>query len=164
MSGSKELPDLIAVAMPLYGHAALALEAIESVLASNLRSCRVVMVISVDGDPRHETFDQLLLYAAAHPSVHVVFGENAGPGGARNRAIEFILENFPEARAVYFLDAETASCPARSRRSTPSSARAAAAGSTPTSTRFRSAGAPTTATATRAWSTASPTTSAIPAR
>ena len=88
MSGSKELPDLIAVAMPLYGHAALALEAIESVLASNLRSCRVVMVISVDGDPRHETFDQLLLYAAAHPSVHVVFGENAGPGGARNRAIE----------------------------------------------------------------------------
>ncbi len=106
MSGSKELPDLIAVAMPLYGHAALALEAIESVLASNLRSCRVVMVISVDGDPRHETFDQLLLYAAAHPSVHVVFGENAGPGGARNRAIEFILENFPEARAVYFLDAD----------------------------------------------------------
>lgn len=106
MSGSKELPDLIAVAMPLYGHAALALEAIESVLASTLRSCRVVMVISVDGDPRHETFDQLLLYAAAHPSVHVVFGENAGPGGARNRAIEFVLENFPETRAVYFLDAD----------------------------------------------------------
>lgn len=106
MSGNKELPELIAVAMPLYGHAALALEAIESVLASNLSSCRVVIVISVDGDPRHETFDQLLLYAAAHPSVHVVIGQNAGPGGARNRAIEYVLECFPEAKAVYFLDAD----------------------------------------------------------
>lgn len=106
MSGNRGLQDLIAVAMPLYGHAALALEAIESVLASNLPTCRVVIVISVDGDPRHETFDQLLLYAAAHPSVHVVFGQNAGPGGARNRAIEFILEHFPESRAVYFLDAD----------------------------------------------------------
>lgn len=106
MSGNRDLPDLIAVAMPLYGHAALALEAIESALASNLRNCRVVIVVSVDGDPRHETFDQLLLYAAAHPSVHVVFGQNAGPGGARNRVIEFVLEHFPEARAVYFLDAD----------------------------------------------------------
>ncbi|KWV41800.1 glycosyl transferase family 1 [Rhizobium altiplani] len=106
MSGNKELPELIAVAMPLYGHAALALEAIESVLASNLSSCRVVIVISVDGDPRHETFDQLLLYAAAHPCVHVVIGQNAGPGGARNRAIEYVLECFPEAKAVYFLDAD----------------------------------------------------------
>ncbi|SEH73270.1 Glycosyltransferase involved in cell wall bisynthesis [Rhizobium tibeticum] len=106
MSGNRELPELIAVAMPLYGHAALALEAIESVLASNLSSCRVVIVISVDGDPRHETFDQLLLYAAAHPSVHVVIGQNAGPGGARNRAIEYVLECFPEAKAVYFLDAD----------------------------------------------------------
>jgi len=106
MSDNRELPDLIAVAMPLYGHAALALEAIESVLASNLSSCRVVIVISVDGDPRHETFDQLLLYAAAHPCVHVVIGQNAGPGGARNRAIEYVLECFPEAKAVYFLDAD----------------------------------------------------------
>jgi glycosyltransferase involved in cell wall biosynthesis len=106
MSGNRQFTDLIAVAMPLYGHAALALEAIESVLASNLSSCRVVIIISVDGDPRHETFDQLLLYAAANPSVHVVFGQNAGPGGARNRAIEYVLEHFPEAKAVYFLDAD----------------------------------------------------------
>ncbi len=106
MSDNRELPDLIAVAMPLYGHAALALEAIESVLASRLRSCRTVIVVSVDGDPRHETFDQLLLYAAENPSVHVVFGQNAGPGGARNRAIEFVLEHFPEAKGIYFLDAD----------------------------------------------------------
>ena len=106
MSGTKAQPDLIAVAMPLYGHAALALEAVESVLASTHRNCRVAIVVSVDGDPRHETFDQLLLYAATHPSVHVVFGQNAGPGGARNRAIEFVLEHLPEAQAVYFLDAD----------------------------------------------------------
>ena len=78
MSGNRQFTDLIAVAMPLYGHAALALEAIESVLASNLSSCRVVIVISVDGDPRHETFDQLLLYAAAHPCVQVVIGQGDG--------------------------------------------------------------------------------------
>jgi glycosyltransferase involved in cell wall biosynthesis len=106
MSGTRAQPDLIAVAMPLYGHAALALEAVESVLASTHRNCRVAIVVSVDGDPRHETFDQLLLYAATHPSVHVVFGQNAGPGGARNRAIAFVLEHLPEAQAVYFLDAD----------------------------------------------------------
>ncbi|MEO5324463.1 glycosyltransferase [Mesorhizobium sp. CC13] len=98
--------DLIAVAMPLYGHAALALEALESVLASTTSNCRIAIVVSVDGDPRHEAFDLLLLYAAAHPSVHVVFGPNAGPGGARNRAIDYVLENLPEARAVYFVDAD----------------------------------------------------------
>ncbi|CDZ45783.1 glycosyltransferase [Neorhizobium galegae] len=106
MSGNRESADLIAVAMPLYGHAALALEAIESVLASNPGNCRIVIVVSVDGDPRHETFDQLLLYAAAHPCVHVIFGRNAGPGGARNRAIDFVIEHFPEAKALYFLDAD----------------------------------------------------------
>lgn len=106
MSGNREPTDLIAVAMPLYGHAALALEAIESVLASDLSGCRTVIVVSVDGDPRQETFDQLLLYAAANPSVHVTFGQNAGPGGARNRAIDFVLERFPETKAVYFLDAD----------------------------------------------------------
>ncbi|MEJ6782642.1 glycosyltransferase [Aminobacter sp. Piv2-1] len=98
--------DLIAVAMPLYGHAALALEALESVLASTTSNCRIAIIVSVDGDPRREAFDLLLLYAAAHPSVHVVFGPNAGPGGARNRAIDYVLENLPEARAVYFLDAD----------------------------------------------------------
>ncbi|MDE3764628.1 glycosyltransferase [Sinorhizobium meliloti] len=106
MSGNKENSDLIVVAMPLYGHAALVLEAIESVLASKLAGCRVAVVVSVDGDPRQETFDQLLLYAAAHPAVHVLFGANAGPGGARNRAIDYVLANLPEAEAVYFLDAD----------------------------------------------------------
>ncbi|ABR63514.1 glycosyltransferase [Sinorhizobium medicae] len=106
MSGNREDTDLIVVAMPLYGHAALVLEAIESVLASKLSGCSVAVVVSVDGDPRQETFDQLLLYAAAHPAVHVLFGANAGPGGARNRAIEYVLANLPEAEAVYFLDAD----------------------------------------------------------
>ncbi|MDX0998226.1 glycosyltransferase [Sinorhizobium medicae] len=106
MSGNREDTDLIVVAMPLYGHAALVLEAIESVLASKLSGCSVSVVVSVDGDPRQETFDQLLLYAAAHPAVHVLFGANAGPGGARNRAIEYVLANLPDAEAVYFLDAD----------------------------------------------------------
>jgi glycosyltransferase involved in cell wall biosynthesis len=105
MPAGRELPDMIAVAMPLYGHAAFALEAIESALAS-VSDCRIAIVVSVDGDPRHETFDQLLLYAAVHPEIHVVFGQNAGPGGARNRAIDYVLQNLPEARAVYFLDAD----------------------------------------------------------
>jgi glycosyltransferase involved in cell wall biosynthesis len=97
--------DLIAIAMPLYGHAALVLEALESALASTT-AFRTVIVVSVDGDPRQEVFDQLALYAAAHPEIHVIFGENAGPGGARNRAIEYILNELPETKAVYFLDAD----------------------------------------------------------
>ena len=97
--------DLIAIAMPLYGHAALVLEALKSALAS-VTDCRLAIVVSVDGDPRHEVFDQLALYADAHPEIHVIFGENAGPGGARNRAIEYILNDLPEAKAIYFLDAD----------------------------------------------------------
>jgi glycosyltransferase involved in cell wall biosynthesis len=100
-----EPQDLVAIAMPLYGHAALVLEALESALAS-VTACRLAIVISVDGDPSHEVFDQLALYAAAHPAIHVIFGENAGPGGARNRAIDYILDELPETRAIYFLDAD----------------------------------------------------------
>jgi glycosyltransferase involved in cell wall biosynthesis len=100
-----KVQDLIAIAMPLYGHAALVIEALESALAS-ATAFRLAIVVSVDGDPRHEVFDQLALYAASHPEIHVIFGENAGPGGARNRAIDYILEELPEAKAIYFLDAD----------------------------------------------------------
>lgn len=112
MSSRVPSGDLIVVAMPLYGHAALAIEAVQSVLASRAPGCRIAIVISVDGDIRQETFDQLLLFAAAYPAIHVIFGENAGPGGARNRAIDFILEELPEARAIYFLDADNRVLPA----------------------------------------------------
>ncbi len=98
-------PDLIAVAIPLYGHAALVIEAIESVFAS-VTSRRLAVVVSVDGDPCQEVFDQLALYSAVRPDLHVIFGPNVGPGGARNRAIDYILEALPETRAVYFLDAD----------------------------------------------------------
>lgn len=105
-----EQQDLIAIAMPLYGHAALVVEALESILASKTNS-RFAIVVSVDGDPRHEVFDQLALQAAAHPELHVIFGENAGPGGARNRAIDYILDELPDAKAVYFLDADNRALP-----------------------------------------------------
>ncbi len=97
--------DLIVVAMPLYGHAALALEALETLLASET-VFRTQIVVSVDGDPRREVFDSLALYAAAHPNIHVIFGENAGPGGARNRAVDYILEEMSDVKAVYFVDAD----------------------------------------------------------
>ncbi len=101
----RERADLIAVAIPLYGHAALVVEAIESVLASQTPR-RLAIVVSVDGDPCREVFDQLTLCAAAHDNVHVIFGPNAGPGGARNRAIDYILETLPDTKAIYFLDAD----------------------------------------------------------
>jgi len=97
--------DLVAIAMPLYGHAALVIEALESARAS-VTDCRLAVVVSVDGDPQQEVFDHLTLYATAHPELHVIFGENAGPGGARNRAIDYILDVLPEAKAIYFLDAD----------------------------------------------------------
>ena len=75
-------PDLIAVAIPLYGHAALVVEAIESVFASKTDR-HLEVVVSVDGDPCREVFDQLALYAVARPNLHVIFGPNVGPGGAR---------------------------------------------------------------------------------
>ncbi|MCX5577465.1 glycosyltransferase [Kaistia terrae] len=100
-----EAADLVVIAMPLYGHAALAVEALETAFASRTE-CRIEVVVSVDGDPRREVFDALTLYAATRPELHVIFGPNAGPGGARNRAIDFIVETLPDAKAVYFLDAD----------------------------------------------------------
>lgn len=102
---SSEDRDLVVIAMPLYGHAALAVEALETAFAS-VTECRIEVVVSVDGDPRREVFDALTLYAATRPELHVIFGPNAGPGGARNRAIDFIVESLPDAKAVYFLDAD----------------------------------------------------------
>jgi glycosyltransferase involved in cell wall biosynthesis len=100
-----EALDLVVIAMPLYGHSALAVEAIESALASKA-DCRIEIVVSVDGDPRREAFDALTLYAANRADVHVIFGPNAGPGGARNRAIDYVVDNLPDAKAIYLLDAD----------------------------------------------------------
>jgi glycosyltransferase involved in cell wall biosynthesis len=105
LSMRKHASDLIAVVIPLYGHAALVLETIESVLRS-VTSCCLAIVVSVDGDPRREVFYQLALYAVTHPELHVIFGPNVGPGGARNRAIDYISEKLPDTKAVYFLDAD----------------------------------------------------------
>ena len=101
----RESSDLIAVAIPVYGHAALVIEAIELIYSSRTSRCLEV-VVSVDGDPCREVFDQLALYATTHSNLHVIFGPNAGPGGARNRAVDYILETLPDAKAIYFLDAD----------------------------------------------------------
>ncbi|CAM5215952.1 hypothetical protein BTHI11S_05388 [Bosea thiooxidans] len=108
--------DLIAIAMPLYGHAALVIEALESALAS-VSACRLAIVVSVDGDPHHEVFDQLTLHAAAHPEVHVIFGENAGPGGAATVRSTTSSRSCPRPRRSIFSTPTTASCRIRSRRS-----------------------------------------------
>ena len=43
---------------------------------------------------------------ALDPRMHYLRDENVGLSGARNRGIEFVLAELPEAEAIFFLDAD----------------------------------------------------------
>lgn len=132
--------DLIVVAMPLYGHAALALEALETLLASET-VFRTQIVVSVDGDPRREVLIASR-FMQQRIRISTSFSERM-PG--------------PVAHAIALLNTFWKKCPmskrsiswmptigfirTRSMRSTASFYRAALVGFTQISTRSRSTGA-----------------------
>lgn len=106
----------LAIIVPLYGHAALVAEAIHSARRSLPFGLNLQTIVSVDGDPQIDVFDVLTCEAANDASLHVIFSENGGPGAARNRAIDFALDCFPDLTAVYFLDADNRVLPSTLRK------------------------------------------------
>lgn len=95
----------VGVVIPAYGHPVLLTEAIESVLAQQC-SFDVVIVIVSDGCPLRETDVVCSAYCSASEKVFYIRTANGGPSSARNRGIEFLLRNWGDIEAIFFLDAD----------------------------------------------------------
>jgi glycosyltransferase involved in cell wall biosynthesis len=95
----------IAVVLPVYRHSALVFEAVASLVDQpEFAQCNLVIVD--DGCPSIQTPFDLSSLGASFPNIHFVRHANAGLSGARNRGIEFVLSQFADAQAIFFLDAD----------------------------------------------------------
>jgi hypothetical protein len=102
----------IAVIIPAWRQPGLLPEALASVLAQ-LGAPPVAAVVVDDGCPSPSTAAVALQYAAAQPGrVFLLRQRNRGLSAARNTGIEFALAAFPNARALFFLDADNRLLPA----------------------------------------------------
>lgn len=91
----------VAIIIPVFKHSVLLFDAIASL--DGQEGATVILVD--DGCPNLGT--QLGgLGLAAMPGVTYLRGANRGLSGARNRGVEHVLANMPEAGAIYFLDAD----------------------------------------------------------
>lgn len=96
----------VAIVIPIYGHSALASEAIASALALQGGTGAVVVAVD-DGCPNAETRAVLEGWARRAPGrFHRLHQANRGLSGARNSGIGFALARYPSVEAVFLLDAD----------------------------------------------------------
>ncbi|MFZ4409890.1 MAG: glycosyltransferase [Paracraurococcus sp.] len=96
----------VAVVIPAWNQPGLLPEALEAVLAQ-VGAPPVAAVVVDDGCPSPSTAEVARQYAVAHPgSVYLLRQRNKGLSAARNAGIEFVLGAFPNAAAIFFLDAD----------------------------------------------------------
>ena len=95
----------IGIIPPTYGHPVSLTEAIEFALVQQ-STCDVVVLIVSDGCRWQETDVASAAYSSAAKNTFYIRKANGGPGSARNCGIEFLLNNWPEIEAIFFLDAD----------------------------------------------------------
>lgn len=95
----------IGIVTPVFNQPKLVFEAIRSVQNQSIAD-EIVHVVVSDGGNLGSQFHVLSSAAANYQNLEVLFFENSGPGAARNRAIEFLLDEYGELEFVYFLDAD----------------------------------------------------------
>ena len=95
----------VGVIIPTYRHPVLLTEAIESALAQQTTFGVAVVIVS-DGCPLLETEAVCSAYCSTLQNVFYLRKANKGPSSARNYGIEFILHNWPDIDAIFFLDAD----------------------------------------------------------
>ncbi|HEV2602654.1 MAG TPA: glycosyltransferase family A protein [Microvirga sp.] len=102
----KKIIQRIGVVVPVYGHARLVVEAIQS--ACGQETDRSVSIIAVDdGCPNPETPRTLAACRSRYPGRFIsVRQRNQGLSTARNTGVRVLLEADPETDAVFFLDAD----------------------------------------------------------
>jgi glycosyltransferase involved in cell wall biosynthesis len=95
----------LAIVIPVFRHAALLVEAVESVLAQRCPFPFAVVIVD-DGCPLQQTRDVASAYALADRRVTYLRKPNGGLSSARNFGIDVALRRWPTLRAVYLLDAD----------------------------------------------------------
>ena len=96
----------LAILVPIYGHVALAIEALWSARRQEL-GVGLHIVCVVDGDADAGLARLLTSFAAAPDNrCSVYWRRNGGLSAARNSAIAIALRRFPDLEAVFFLDAD----------------------------------------------------------
>jgi len=97
---------IVAVVIPVYKHAALVGEAIESVLQQDVPFDYRIVIVN-DGCPFVETDQICREYARVHPErIRYLHTRNQGLSRARNTGIETVLSLWPSVRAVQMLDSD----------------------------------------------------------
>lgn len=96
----------VAVVIPVFRHAGLVPEAIESALAQET-AFPILVVLVNDGCPFAETDEVGRAYARAYPDRVIYLRKpNGGLASARNHGIRSVLSRAPSVEAIYFLDAD----------------------------------------------------------
>ncbi|GBU18941.1 MULTISPECIES: glycosyltransferase family A protein [unclassified Methylobacterium] len=103
-------PVTLAVIVPVYQQPHFLSEAAASILAQ-AGAGSVGLVIVDDGCPLPETRELGLSMALADPRIRYLRSANRGLSGARNLGIAAALEAWPQAEALYMLDADNRLAP-----------------------------------------------------
>lgn len=96
----------LAIVVPVYGHAVLVGEALQSALDQQTDFAAQIVVVN-DGCPQAETDQMLSTISEAYPDrITYLRKPNGGLSSARNFAINHVLSYMPSVEAIFMLDAD----------------------------------------------------------
>ena len=96
----------VSIVIPIYKHSGLLIEAIESSLLQECPFAYNIILVN-DGCPFKSTHKICKTYAELYINkINYINKVNGGLSSARNAGVNFALKNYPNLRAIYFLDAD----------------------------------------------------------
>ena len=96
----------VSIVIPIYKHSGLLIEAIESSLLQECPFAYNIILVN-DGCPLESTHKICKTYAELYSNkINYINKVNGGLSSARNAGVNFALKNYPNLRAIYFLDAD----------------------------------------------------------
>ena len=96
----------VSIVIPIYKHSGLLIEAIESSLLQECPFAYNIILVN-DGCPFESTHKICKTYAELYSNkINYIKKVNGGLSSARNAGVNFALKNYPNLRAIYFLDAD----------------------------------------------------------
>ena len=93
------------ILIPVYKHSVVLVEAIETALAQKIDGGLCVVIVN-DGCPHFETDDLCTVLSQSRAGIVYLHKPNGGPSSARNFAIDYAVDHFPNLQAAFFLDAD----------------------------------------------------------
>lgn len=107
---NESVPIAVAVITPVFGHSGLVMDALASVRALRISSNLAIHHVLVnDGCLDAATPAICVAHALECPELtHYIWQANAGLSSARNKGIDFALNELANLQAIFFLDADNA--------------------------------------------------------